>query len=201
MTNPVFDRYLTRAEEKQLFKTVRQDSSPMAERDINWMVLMRQTGIRVTPMSKLTVGDAQSALLTDHLVIRAITNKRKKAHSIFLTKPARQAIENLILLRRRQGYVNDLDEPLVMSKKRQGLSVRSYQSLMKRWAKRAGISSDVSPHTFRHTLAKRVVETSTHKEPLLVAQRALGHSSIKTTAIYAKPDKEQMQLDLARAAR
>lgn len=66
----VFERYLTAAEERQLFGYVDQFGGPLAARDAAWMRLMRHTGLRVASVAGLTVADAKAALSTGHLVAR-----------------------------------------------------------------------------------------------------------------------------------
>jgi len=70
-----------------------------------------------------------------------------------------------------------------MSKNAQGkqLQPRYIQEMVSRYAKRAGIKKNVSPHTLRHTFATDLYRKI--KDPVTV-KNALGHSSITTTMIY-----------------
>jgi len=55
------------------------------------------------------------------------------------------------------------------------------------WLKRACIGRRITPHTFRHTLASRLLA---HTGNLRLVQRALGHRSIISTVRYAQlPDQ------------
>ena len=58
---------------------------------------------------------------------------------------------------------------------------RSFQSLVKDAAKKAGIKKRVTVHTLRHTFATHIVEARTD---LRFIQSLLGHESSKTTEIY-----------------
>jgi integrase/recombinase XerD len=51
------------------------------------------------------------------------------------------------------------------------------------WLKKAGIERRITPHTFRHTLASRLLA---HTGNLRLVQRALGHRSITSTVRYAQ---------------
>jgi len=53
--------------------------------------------------------------------------------------------------------------------------------MVKRYAIKAGIDKDVSPHTLRHSFATDLYrETS----KIRLVQKALGHSDLSTTMIY-----------------
>jgi len=195
----VFERYFTPSDERQFFKTVGQFSSVLAQRDLNFMLLMRRTGIRVTAMSLFTVGDAEIALLEGRFIIRDEISKGNKGYELNLTNAARINLRKLLKIRTDMGYGRDVSLPLLMSRNHRGLSVRSIQDRVKHWRELAGLSCDVSPHWFRHTLAKRIMSNSTARDPRLVVMDALGHDSFDSTLIYIQPDKEEVNLALEEA--
>lgn len=53
-----------------------------------------------------------------------------------------------------------------------------------------------TPHTLRHSLARRLIETGTD---LAIVQRTLGHQSIATTGIYLTPSDDELRAALERA--
>ena len=61
------------------------------------------------------------------------------------------------------------------------LSIRGIQVFVKRYAVRAGIAKNISPHTLRHTYATQYYKQTKDIETL---RRILGHSDISTTTIY-----------------
>ena len=195
-----FERYLTKAEEKQLFDYVGKFSDVLARRDCAWMGLLRQTGIRVKPMSLFTVADANEALSTRYFNIRSETNKNSQEHKILATKKSIALLKELLIIRVEMGYSGDEDQPLIMSRNHKGLSVRSFQDRMQYWRHASGLTCNASPHWFRHTLAKRIMATSVSNNPLAVVQVALGHSSITSSGVYTRPDKEDMALSMEAAS-
>lgn len=59
-------------------------------------------------------------------------------------------------------------------------------TMIKELALKAGITKNVSPHTFRHSFATHLVEGGAD---LRAVQEMLGHESITTTEIYTHLDK------------
>jgi integrase/recombinase XerD len=59
--------------------------------------------------------------------------------------------------------------------------------IIKQLAKQAGITKNISPHTFRHSFATHLVEGGAD---LRAVQEMLGHESITTTEIYTHLDRD-----------
>lgn len=62
--------------------------------------------------------------------------------------------------------------------------------IIKELAKRAGITKNISPHTFRHSFASHLVEGGAD---LRAVQEMLGHESITTTEIYTHLNREYLR--------
>lgn len=67
--------------------------------------------------------------------------------------------------------------------------------IIKYLAKAAGITKNISPHTFRHSFATHLVEGGAD---LRAVQEMLGHESITTTEIYTHLDREYLRDTLQR---
>lgn len=200
----VFERYLRPQEERLLFGAVARFADVLAQRDHAWMRLLRQTGIRVGSLAGLTIGDARLALRDKRLQLRKAITKGELGYSVPLNKKAQTALRDLLRIRREQGQGFVDEAPLIVSRKygatQRGMSIRAFQDRMQHWRRIAGLPVEASPHWFRHTLAKRIVERSTAKDPRAIVQHALGHSNIISGAIYTFPDREDLENGLEEAS-
>lgn len=196
----VFKRYFTIQEERQLFSALSKLSDIHARRDHAWMRLLRQTGIRIETLAGLNVLDAREALASKYLELRPEITKRNQGGRVFLTRKARQALRDLLKIRREMGYGEGADEPLIYSRNHRRMSIRSYESRTRYWCRHAGLDVAGTPHWFRHTLAKRIMATSTAGDPRGVVQAALGHASIASTSVYTMPDKEDIERAMEEAS-
>lgn len=65
--------------------------------------------------------------------------------------------------------------------------------IVKQCCKDAGITKEVSPHTFRHTFATHLLEGGAN---LRAIQMMLGHEQISTTEIYTKVDRQMLREEI-----
>ncbi len=199
MTRKDFHRYLTVPEERRLFAAIKAragiegQAQQLAKRDLNWMRLVRYTGIRIGALAGLNVADARSALAGGYLVLGDAISKRGQGSQVFLTRKARAALLQLLRVRRALGHAESADAPLLVSRNHNRISVRSLQARMRFWCDVAGLQTKASPHWWRHTLAKRLMKNSTAEDPRGIVQAALGHRSITSTAVYTLPDREDVE--------
>jgi site-specific recombinase XerD len=71
-----------------------------------------------------------------------------------------------------------------------GLTARSVQRLVKKYAMLAGITHKVTPHTFRHSFATDLLQNGAD---IRSVQTLLGHASITTTQIYTHVNNNQLR--------
>jgi site-specific recombinase XerD len=148
--------------------------------------LLFSTGLRVSELCSLT-NDLD--IRQDEFSIRG---KGGKVRVVFLSQEAKDAIKKYLALRKDMSdalFVKVSDEGIPKSllkgkedkTKDEGLTRRSIERIVKRYAIMAGISKKVTPHVIRHCFATDLLSNGAD---IRSVQAMLGHSSIATTQIY-----------------
>ena len=139
-------------------------------RDRLILELLFSTGLRVSELQKLNVADLN--MERGEIPVRG---KGGKVRVVFLSESAKKILSEYLIA------IGDC-EPLIVNKiNGSRLSVRSIERIVSKYAKAAGISKKVSPHTLRHTFATDLLINGAD---LRSVQSLLGHSNISTTQIY-----------------
>lgn len=97
----------------------------------------------------------------------------------------RQTIFPQKLAEEIQVLINDRppNQHLFVNPKNKKLTTRTLQKIFKNTAQKAGIVSNVTFHSLRHSFATHLIENGVN---LRYVQHLLGHSNIRTTQIYIK---------------
>ena len=111
-----------------------------------------------------------------------LISKRAKDFLLKYIKETRPLLAN--------GADTMLNSPVFININGYRILQRSIHRIIKEAAKKAGLSGKVSPHTFRHTFATRLLEKGAD---LRVVQELLGHSSISNTQIYTHVSMERLR--------
>lgn len=152
------------------------NSTPKEIRDKAMLELLYATGIRVTELISLKVGDIN--LSVGFILCRDAHKERV----IPFGREAKRALKEYMEKARKQMIEDEDSDILFVNCSGKAMSRQGFWKIIKFYAKRAGISSDITPHTLRHSFAAHLVENGAD---LKSVQEMLGHSDISTTHIYA----------------
>ena len=96
-------------------------------------------------------------------------------------------------IRNKMFIVKGQEDILFLNRRGRGLTRVMIFLILKGLVKKAGITKNVSPHTFRHSFATHLVEGGAD---LRAVQEMLGHESITTTEIYTHLDRDFLRSTL-----
>ncbi len=151
-------------------------------RDRALLELMYAAGIRASEVVGVNLTDIDFAEGT--ILIRGKGNKQRVA---LFGQTCKGALADYLEGERIAPKEGDA---LYTNPEGRRLSTRSVQNVVKRWALRAGLSPDVSPHTLRHSFATHMLD---HGADLKSVQQLLGHESLATTQIYTHISIERLK--------
>lgn len=145
-------------------------------------------GLRVSEAVELKI----SGVYLDEGFLRVI-GKGNKERLVPLGEMAGDALRNYLDSRPAPADA-EADDVLFLNRFGKRFSRVSMFNLVKKQALAAGITKELSPHTFRHSFATHLVENGAD---LRVVQEMLGHESITTTEVYTHIEAETWQKDIA----
>ncbi len=156
-------------------------------RDKTILEMLFSTGLRVSELAGLKKDTIN--LKREEFTVRG---KGDKPRVVFLSNQARYWLEKYLAKRKdmspflftshdRAGKGRDYDG---------GLTPRSVQRIVEHYARAAGITKRITPHTVRHTFATDLLRNGAD---IRSVQTLLGHSSITTTQIYTHITDERLR--------
>ena len=175
--------YLTQPETDTLLAAPNL-SSWHGRRDHAILVVMTQTGLRVTETTDLTISDVQLARPGAHINIAH--GKGRKQRGIPISATITDVLREW--LDEHRGQPSD---PLFPSRRRTRLSRDAIAHLVTKHVATAAASQpsiatkNVTPHTLRHTCAMALLHAGVDTTVIALW---LGHESIETTQIYIHAD-------------
>ena len=171
------------------FKMIRQPAEPeiIRKRDKAILELFFATGLRVSELCKLKIENVN--LKKDEFTVRG---KGSKLRVVFLSEQAKRAIEEYLKSRLDTNpflFISH-DKAAGGRDEQTGLTPRSVQRLVQKYAKVAGITKEVTPHTMRHSYATDLLMNGAD---IRSVQAMLGHASITTTQVYTHITDQQLR--------
>ena len=151
-------------------------------RDKAMLELLYATGIKVSELLQIKVSDVNLTIGILHLKFQ---NKER----IVPIYPA--AVKAIVeyLQNVRPVFVNEESQDILFTNiNGQPMSRQGFWKIIKFYAKKAGISEEITPQTLRHSFAAHLLENGAKLQDI---KEMLGHSDISSTQIYAKFVKEK----------
>jgi integrase/recombinase XerC len=153
---------------------------PCMNRDTAILELLYSSGLRVSELTNLSIGDVDRAAG----MVRVL-GKGSKERIVPVGTNALAALERYLAER---GHPDD-NAPLFLGSRGGRINRRAVAALVKRWSQPIVTFKSVSPHTLRHTFATHLLEAGADLRSI---QELLGHSSLSTTQKYTHVGIDQL---------
>jgi len=143
------------------------------------------TGLRVSELCGLRLGD----LHLDAGYLRCL-GKGRKERVVPLGGEANAALQAYLAEARPVLLAGRRSETAFVGRRGTALTRQGFWKLLKVHARRAGITTALSPHVVRHSFATHLLENGAD---LRAVQLLLGHADISTTQIYTHVNRERLK--------
>lgn len=145
-------------------------------RDRTMLELLYATGLRVSELVKLRV-----IQINFRQGLLRVVGKGNRERLVPIGEQALEWLQIYMKNSREAILANRRSEDLFVTNRGTAMTRQGFWHLIKRYAKQAGITKKLSPHTLRHAFATHLLN---HGADLRVVQLLLGHSDLSTTQIY-----------------
>lgn len=163
------------------------DKGDTSLRDRAILEVLYGCGLRVSELCNLRI----SHIYMEENFLRII-GKGNKERLVPFAPLTGEAISNWLGVR-PAAAAPQWDDFTFLNRFGRPLSRISVFNLVKKYALAAGVTKEISPHTFRHSFATHLIENGAD---LRVVQEMLGHENILTTEIYTHIDSRTWQASI-----
>ena len=160
-------------------------NDPLGFRDRTMLEVLYATGLRVSELITLKI----SQINLNQGVLR-IVGKGDRERLIPLGEVCQDWIQRFIAGSRSEILLERQTDFLFPTRRGDKMTRQAFWHIIKRYASKAKIGKDLSPHTLRHAFATHLLN---HGADLRVVQMLLGHSDLSTTQIYTHVARERLK--------
>jgi integrase/recombinase XerD len=190
LTGPKVGRALPKAvsvaEVEALLEQPDKVRTPEAKRDKAMLELLYATGMRVTEMVSLNVRDVNLKAG----FVRCF-GKGSKERIIPIHNRAVGAVRSYLDDARVSLLGATSETALFLNRRGQRLTRQGIWLILKGYAKKADIGTEMTPHVLRHSIATHLLHSG--KMSLRELQELLGHANISTTQVYTHLTNERLR--------
>ena len=180
-------KYLSLEESRKLIEVTKTASDENKERDLAIITLFLNCGMRLSELVGINIKDINFSENKLNVI-----GKGNKERTIYLNKSCMDAINDYLKVRPHEGVKYESKDALFLSKRKERISNRMVQEIVKRELAKAGLDlNKYSTHKLRHTAATLMYQYG-HVD-IRALQVLLGHESISTTEIYTHVNDEQVK--------
>ncbi|MFM2286975.1 MAG: hypothetical protein RL684_118 [Pseudomonadota bacterium] len=158
---------------------------PLGNRDRTMLEVLYATGLRVTELVSLKVSQVN---LTQGVL--RVLGKGSRERLIPLGEEAVRWLTAFLAGPRAEILLDRSTDYLFPTRRGDRMTRQAFWHIIKRYARKAAVNHDLSPHTLRHAFATHLLN---HGADLRVVQMLLGHSDLSTTQIYTHVARERMK--------
>jgi integrase/recombinase XerD len=177
-------KVLSFAEVEALLAAPSRDE-PRGLRDAAMMEVLYATGLRVSELLRLRLGD----LHLDAGYLRC-WGKGSKERVVPLGSEADATLQAYLANARPELLGKKRTDYLFVNQRGGAISRQGFWKIIKRYGMQAGIRTPLSPHVVRHSFATHLLENGAD---LRAVQIMLGHADISTTQIYTHVNRERLR--------
>lgn len=160
-------------------------STPEAKRDKAMLYLLYASGMRVSELISLNLGDVN----TRDDDVRCF-GKGHKERIIPITRQAAATVEEYLKEARPRLARSEAERALFLNRRGERLTRQGFWQILKGHAKAAGLDEEITPHTLRHSFATNMLSGGAD---LRSVQELLGHANISTTQVYTHLTSEHVR--------
>lgn len=160
-------------------------SKPLGLRNQALLELIYGSGLRVSELLDIEMSDIH---LNQGYVL--VKGKGEKERMVPISDPSVVALRNYIIKGRDLLLHGQKTTFLFLNQQGKRLSRQGFFKLLKKLALEAGVQTECSPHTLRHSFATHLLENGMDLRTL---QSLLGHEDISTTQIYTHISQKRIK--------